>query len=176
MTRGIPPDDRRCTAMSKRTRKRCGQASIKGKDKCRFHGGKTPIKHGAYSKYQKTHPDMKKRIDAYLADRDELLNIENSIAVLRAVSSLIMTRLIKKKSSYKDREDIKSMAELLIKTEKETVNAIEKLHRMMYGDTQTIKIENIVTWQNQIVEIINEEVPDESTRNRIASRFQEIGI
>ena len=30
-----------CNAMSKRTRFRCGAPAIKGKNKCRFHGGKS---------------------------------------------------------------------------------------------------------------------------------------
>ena len=31
----------RCNAMSKRTRQRCGNPAIKGKTKCKFHGGRS---------------------------------------------------------------------------------------------------------------------------------------
>lgn len=47
----VIPHERRCTAKSKRTHRRCANAAMLGKDKCRHHGGKTPIKHGLYSKY-----------------------------------------------------------------------------------------------------------------------------
>lgn len=40
-----------CTAKSKRTGVQCRAQAIRGKDKCRLHGGKTPCKHGRYSKY-----------------------------------------------------------------------------------------------------------------------------
>lgn len=40
-----------CTATAKRTGKQCRAAAIKGRDKCRVHGGMTPIKHGLFSKY-----------------------------------------------------------------------------------------------------------------------------
>lgn len=40
-----------CTARSKRTGEPCNNPAIRGKDKCRMHGGKTPVKHGLTSKY-----------------------------------------------------------------------------------------------------------------------------
>ncbi len=40
-----------CTATAKRTGKPCRMPAIKGKDKCRVHGGMTPVKHGLFSKY-----------------------------------------------------------------------------------------------------------------------------
>ena len=40
-----------CKAIAKRTGKQCQAPAIKGKDKCRVHGGMTPVKHGLYSKY-----------------------------------------------------------------------------------------------------------------------------
>ena len=40
-----------CTATAKRTGKPCQAPAIKGKDKCRVHGGMTPVKHGLFSRY-----------------------------------------------------------------------------------------------------------------------------
>lgn len=40
-----------CEAKSKRTGQRCRAQAITGKTVCRHHGGKTPIKHGLYSKF-----------------------------------------------------------------------------------------------------------------------------
>lgn len=41
----------KCTATAKRTGKPCKAPAIKGKDKCRVHGGMTPVMHGLFSKY-----------------------------------------------------------------------------------------------------------------------------
>lgn len=40
-----------CNAKAKRTGNQCERAAMRGKDKCCMHGGKTPIKHGLFSKY-----------------------------------------------------------------------------------------------------------------------------
>lgn len=40
------------TAKAKSTGERCRRAAVTSKDKCRFHGGKTPVLHGLYSKYR----------------------------------------------------------------------------------------------------------------------------
>lgn len=172
MARGIPPDDKRCTAMSKRTRKRCGRPAIKGKDKCKFHGGASPIKHGKYSKYKNAHPELKARIDAYLKDREEMLNIENSIAVLRSITDLVMEKLVQTDTLTK--KDVTPLVDLLVKTEKETVTAIEKLHKIMHGETHTIKLESVQLLLQQVVDVINEEVPDERVRQRIAVKLQKL--
>ena len=43
----------RCTARSKQMFRRCQNFAVRGKDKCRFHGGATPVTTGRYSKYLK---------------------------------------------------------------------------------------------------------------------------
>jgi len=40
-----------CEAKSKRTGKRCKAQAITDKTVCRHHGGKTPVKHGLFSKF-----------------------------------------------------------------------------------------------------------------------------
>lgn len=40
-----------CTAKAKHTKEQCKAWAIRGKDKCKVHGGLTPCKHGRYSKY-----------------------------------------------------------------------------------------------------------------------------
>lgn len=67
-----------CTAKSKTTQVQCKQPAAKGKDKCRFHGGATPIKHGLHSKYAQG--TLRGRIEAAQKD-PELLNLERVIAV-----------------------------------------------------------------------------------------------
>ena len=41
------PNARQCTAMSKRTRKRCKAPASKGRNVCRFHGGRAGAPRGA---------------------------------------------------------------------------------------------------------------------------------
>ncbi len=41
----------RCTAKAKNHGGQCLYSAVIGKDKCRWHGGLTPVKHGRYSKY-----------------------------------------------------------------------------------------------------------------------------
>lgn len=78
------PEDRKCTATSKRSGKRCGKWAIKGKDVCRAHGGSTPIKHGLYSKYTKG--VLGERIEAARND-PELLDLDRVIAIGHALLS-----------------------------------------------------------------------------------------
>lgn len=40
-----------CEAKSKRTGERCKAQAITGKTVCRHHGGKTPVRHGLFSKF-----------------------------------------------------------------------------------------------------------------------------
>ena len=69
----------RCTAQRRMGRGPCKSWAIRGKDKCRIHGGKTPFKtDGRNSKYLKTIPPLKaqrEKIDAdpRLASSGELL-------------------------------------------------------------------------------------------------------
>ena len=56
-----------CTAKSKQSGQRCRRNAVPGKDKCYIHGGRTPSKHGAYSK--KTKPVIETNIpDEYSND------------------------------------------------------------------------------------------------------------
>ncbi|MBE0430132.1 MAG: hypothetical protein IBX61_09740 [Thermoleophilia bacterium] len=78
-----------CTAKSKRSGKRCKNRAIKGKDKCRMHGGATPVEHGLFSKYPDAivggHMDAAKKVAA-------LASLEQTIPVLIAIMSLWVER------------------------------------------------------------------------------------
>lgn len=176
MTRGVAPDDVRCTAKSKRTRKRCKRKAVAGKDKCRHHGGATPIKHGKYSKYGMAHPELRQRILTFLKDKNQLVNIENDIAVLRAVVDLLLQKVSGKTKtiSLKRLIEIKGLADVLVRAEREIVNAIEKMNKIQHGETHTIKLESVQLLTEQIIEVINQEVPDERTRARIAERLEKL--
>ena len=71
----------RCTAKAKSTGEQCGQPVVRGKDKCRFHGGLTPIVHGLYSKYRD--PQIAARAAELVGD-EKLTDLRPPIADLRA--------------------------------------------------------------------------------------------
>lgn len=75
----------RCTGKAKSTGEQCRNAAKPGKDKCRIHGGATPIKHGLYSKYPDAvageHMDAAKRLTA-------LASLQKTVPVLVAIMSL----------------------------------------------------------------------------------------
>jgi len=57
MAERIPPNDRRCTANSRSTGKRCKQTRFKGSPTCRFHGGagaEANVTHGRNRKIKPT--------------------------------------------------------------------------------------------------------------------------
>ena len=73
-----------CTATAKRTGKPCKAPAIKGKDKCRVHGGMTPVKHGLFSKYPETVAGEHIRAAREMELKDIL---KDSAALLAAVLS-----------------------------------------------------------------------------------------
>jgi len=47
-----------CTAKSKRSGEQCRKRAVNGSTKCHMHGGKTPSKHGGYSKMKMIEEDI----------------------------------------------------------------------------------------------------------------------
>lgn len=75
----------RCTGKAKTTGKQCKQPAVPGKDKCRYHGGRTPTKTGLYSKYE--NPYARMHIEA--AQRLSAIQIlEQTIPVAAGLLSL----------------------------------------------------------------------------------------
>lgn len=74
----------RCTAKSKRTGVQCGHYPPpgSGSDKCRYHGGLSPIKHGLYSKFSKGR--LGQRIQE-LQNDPSLTKLEPILAVTQAL-------------------------------------------------------------------------------------------
>lgn len=73
-----------CKAKSKRTGKRCQARAVTGKDVCYHHGGKTPVKHGLYSKF----PDAMAAGHLEAARNADRLDIlRNTVSLLAAILS-----------------------------------------------------------------------------------------
>lgn len=92
-----------CTATSKRTGNRCGAQAITGRDKCRFHGGKSlrgPAhpnwKGGRYSKFVPER--MRERYEASLND-PETLHLLEQLALLDARLNDVLVRVDSGESS-----------------------------------------------------------------------------
>ena len=68
----------------------CNAYAMKGKDVCRVHGGKTPIKHGLYSKYKDLYWGER---TAELIEDEDLLDLRHSIALVRAMLEDFLKRL-----------------------------------------------------------------------------------
>ena len=77
----------KCNAKSKQTQQRCRQWPVPGKDKCHYHGGSHPIKHGLYSKYRGG--PLGDRI-ARLRQDPELLSLERQAAISQALQELAL--------------------------------------------------------------------------------------
>ena len=110
-----------CTAKSKRSRKQCKRGSTPGKDKCYIHGGKTPIKHGLYSKYPKV---IAAKADSYMTAAEA----EGGVEILRQTISVVATILaiwVESGNAFKPSEASATSAMLLRLTN--LVDAYERL-------------------------------------------------
>ncbi|MDA2916253.1 hypothetical protein MYX64_05355 [Nitrospinae bacterium AH_259_B05_G02_I21] len=99
----------RCTATSKRTKKRCGAQAVTGSDKCRHHGGLTPrgptspnFIHGRYSKFPVA--GLEERVEALKHD-PELLSLDLRIAELQALRLHLTGAVVDLGSIDKDTRD-----------------------------------------------------------------------
>jgi hypothetical protein len=83
------PDDKRCAAMSKRTRQRCNCWAIPGRRVCRFHGGlscgpKNPsIKHG-YASLDSLKERMTMRLNEAFIEEGRTYRIDCLFGWIRA--------------------------------------------------------------------------------------------
>ncbi|TDA64505.1 MAG: hypothetical protein D9V47_13800 [Clostridia bacterium] len=152
-----------CTAKSKHTGQQCRAYAVNGTDKCRVHGGMTPIKHGLYSKYTKAKLGA---LIAELRDNPALTDIKEHVAFMFAL-------LIKKLEAMQERFTDEDISHLTTLSEKIT-KAIERWHKVAFGEKYILQIEEIQTLINQIVVIIRQEVHDPATVERLAKRLQEV--
>ena len=151
-----------CTAKSKQTGERCKAPAVRGKDKCRMHGGATPVKTGLYSKYAKT----------FLADRIEELKDDPALTDLREhiafMTALLMDRL------EANSQLTEETAQGLITIAEKLTKAIERWHKLTYGEKFVLQVEQVQVLVEQIVHIIREEIDDPTAVERVAKRLQEV--
>jgi len=154
---------KRCTAKAKRTGEQCKAYAIQGKDKCRVHGGLTPVKHGLYSKYTKH--KLADKVNQ-LANDPELLDLRQQIAFKQA---LILDNLqyLQKQLEPKDLDVLAGLSDKVSKD-------IERLNKIEHGQKYVLQVEEVQAVINQIVLIIQQEVADTDTVHRLSGRLQEV--
>lgn len=156
-----------CTAKSKRSGVQCKNDAMRGKDKCRMHGGKTPIKHGIYSKYA---PAMVANKINEARNDVRLTDIREDLALQRALVNNLLER-------YKDTNapmGVNDMAPLMTLSDQIGKN-IERLNKIENGETYTVKIETVQKTIQQVVEVLKFYVQDTNTREKIAKALLDIG-
>jgi hypothetical protein len=156
-----------CTAKAKRTGKQCRANAIKGKDKCRVHGGMTPIKHGMRSKYKGE--VLGDRIQALIDDPD-LANMRLQLATLVALAESVLARV--EAANEVDESNHSAIMTLAI----ELTKAIERYHKITEGTKHTIRIEQIQSVVYQIVQVADETIRDVSDRRRFVERLGQLSL
>lgn len=154
-----------CTAKSKRTGERCKAQAVTGSDKCYHHGGATPVKHGLYSKYTK---NRLATLIAELKDNPALTDIKEHVAFMFA---LLLNKLENMQDRFTD-EDIQHLSTLSERITK----AIERWHKITFGEKYILQVEQVQILVNQVVHIIRQEIKDESVIERIANRLQNLRL
>lgn len=169
----------RCTARAKRSGKRCQNPSIRGKDKCRHHGGLTPIRHGLCSKYPV--PRLADKIKQAKKDNRHL-DIEEKIATTCALIDHLGEQIsagpveVIGERGKTVQCDLVQFTPRLVSLLDTLTKQIERYHRIKYGQKHTITYERLDFVLNQIIQIVGELVPNKEIRSEIARRFRTLKI
>lgn len=156
---------KQCTAKTKRTGKQCRAYAVNNTDKCRIHGGMTPVKHGLYSKYTRTR----------LADRIEELRTDPLLVDLREHIAAITALTFEQLNQAGDNIDQETAANLSTLLDRLT-KAIVRHHEVTFGKRYVLQVESVQALVLQVVHVIEQEVSDPATIDRIGKRLQSLQI
>lgn len=132
-----------CTARSKQSGKRCQRAASPGKTVCVIHGGRTPTKHGMYSKFAKG--QLAELIEANRTDPG-LTDIREHLAVLAALSQDLLSRKDSGRLGSRDREALARLAD-------RGIDGVRKLTEVEKGLTLTIRPETFDALVGKVVDV-----------------------
>ncbi len=142
----------RCTAKSKRSGKQCKNPAMRGKDKCPMHGGKTPIKHGLYSKYAPALLAAKIEEMRQAQQREQkLTDIVEQLAVLHALSATAMEAM-KQAEAEKDTGAIVTAAGYIEQITETICRNIERHAKLTVGE------KHLVTWRPDLSQLTDAEL------------------
>jgi hypothetical protein len=104
----LNPNQKQCTAQSKRNRARCLNPAAFGKSVCRMHGASAPsgiahsnLKHGRYSKYLPKHL-FEKFAEAQSQTNEEMLSLSAEICLVDARINETLEKLENASNRQKD--------------------------------------------------------------------------
>ena len=120
-----------CTAKSKRSQERCKRYATRGKDKCRMHGGATPVKHGLRSKYQPA--ILMERIEE-MRNSEKLTDLKNMLAVQHILLAIALEKMEEAESNPEAISDLLSNVQSITETISKN---IERHHKMTDGSGKT---------------------------------------
>jgi hypothetical protein len=149
----VPPDDKHCNAL-KRRGGLCQQppgfkTPHPGVGRCKFHGGCTPVKHGASSSVYALRPTIGEAVERFLA-LENPLDLSSELATMRALAEDFINR-------YQEWRDALLAWHASYLTDKATAKPREILdvadgHRIiaevgkMVERIEKIRAENAISW------------------------------
>jgi hypothetical protein len=174
----------RCTAKSKRSQQQCRGPAVKGTDKCRMHGGTTPIQTGLHSKYARGR--LATRIDELRSD-PRLLDIDTDIAALRALQEEVLERLdrffeIADAPAPGDGQGPQKIPPLPL----DAVDALRQLHgevgrlierrkKLQTGEGRTVPLDFVLALLDKFTELVNRFVTDDATKRALVDGLVALG-
>ena len=187
--------EERCHAHSKRTGLRCWSYVVEGYTVCRMHGanptnhggrppkGKEPApstKHPIQGRYEAAlaaSPGLGGLFKTFLAD-DDLTDLQSEIALLRAIMAeylqLHRDQPLGVGVVPVDLPTIEAMQRHLITLTEGISRAVERKHKLAYGEQHVITVPAMAAYAARIAEIINSHVRDLDTRRRIAADLAQL--
>jgi hypothetical protein len=159
---------KQCNAKSKQTQVRCEYSACEDKDKCRFHGGKTGVVTGIYSKYLTG--QLSDAIQAVEVERPQL---DSELELLRALLAQT-TQFLNLCQSIKVIEQLPLWATLLdmIKSLVGEIRSCEETINRM-NDRQSITPEQVSIVISSLTKLLVKHV-DKSKMKTLSSEFDKI--
>ncbi len=148
----------RCTATSRTTQKTCRQWAVLGKDKCHWHGGRTPVNHGMSSKYAKN--ILGDEIEQ-LRTHPQLLDLKTQIVMGAALQQKLLEKLDGKLMELPESVD---QVRRLVATNGRLIAAHEKIYA---GDENLVPVGVVGKLIELFAKAVNDHVEDERARRSL---------
>jgi hypothetical protein len=166
-------DGKRCNAHSKRTGAPCGAVAMKGRDKCKNHGGHSlkgiaspTFKDGKRSKYMHLPEHLSARVGEYINDH-KLIELRENIAV----TDTRITELYERLRHDASRELNDAVWDKITNLFEQRRRLVESESKRLKDSQQTITSEQFLIFIQFILSVIKENVTDRQQLNKISEKF-----